>query len=142
MLIVQHLCTSQCNNIHRVALDIDFCFSKFHVYANIRKTCPYTVILFTVNYCLFANGDVSIRFNGKDDNVVLEFYRLALDQIFLFYTIVGILTFMSWKKFSLSCIEHEKSHMDLVHKRFQPTSCLSSESVTQTVKQNMAFIKL
>ena len=30
------------------------------------------VILFTVNYCLFANGDVSIRFNEKDDNVVLE----------------------------------------------------------------------
>ena len=31
------------------------------------------VILFTVNYCLFATGDVSIRVNGKDDNVVLEF---------------------------------------------------------------------
>ena len=30
------------------------------------------VILFTVNYCLFANCDVSIRFNGKDDNIVLE----------------------------------------------------------------------
>ena len=30
------------------------------------------VILFTLNYCLFAHGDVSIRFNGKDDNVVLE----------------------------------------------------------------------
>ena len=30
------------------------------------------VILFTVSYCLFANGDVSIRFNGKDCNVVLE----------------------------------------------------------------------
>ena len=30
-------------------------------------------ILFTVNYCLFANGDVSIRSNAKDDNVVLEF---------------------------------------------------------------------
>ena len=30
------------------------------------------VILFTVNYCLFANGYISIRFNGKDDNIVLE----------------------------------------------------------------------
>ena len=30
------------------------------------------VILFTVNYCLFANGDVSIRFNGKDNMGVLE----------------------------------------------------------------------
>ena len=31
-----------------------------------------SVILFIVNYCLFANGDVSIRFNGKDGNVELE----------------------------------------------------------------------
>ena len=31
------------------------------------------VFLFTVNYCLFVNGDVSIGFSGKDDNVVLEF---------------------------------------------------------------------
>ena len=30
------------------------------------------ILLFTVNYCKFANGGVSIRFNGKDDNVVLE----------------------------------------------------------------------
>ena len=30
------------------------------------------VILFTVNYCLFANGDVSIRFIGKDNKGVLE----------------------------------------------------------------------
>ena len=25
-----------------------------------------------MNYCIFANGDVSIRFIGKDDNFVLE----------------------------------------------------------------------
>ena len=30
------------------------------------------VILLTVNHCLFANGDVSMRFSGKDDNAVLE----------------------------------------------------------------------
>ena len=30
------------------------------------------VSLFTINYCLFANGDVSISLNGKDDNAVLE----------------------------------------------------------------------
>ena len=30
------------------------------------------IFLFTVNYCLFVNSDVSIKFNGKDDNVVLE----------------------------------------------------------------------
>ena len=28
------------------------------------------VTLFTLIYCLFANGDVSIRFSEKDDNVV------------------------------------------------------------------------
>ena len=26
-----------------------------------------------VNYCIFANGNVSIRFNREDDNVVLEY---------------------------------------------------------------------
>ena len=31
-----------------------------------------TPLLFMVNYCKFAHGDVSIRFNGKNDNVVLE----------------------------------------------------------------------
>ena len=28
----------------------------------------------TENYCLFANGEVSIRFNGKNDKVVLEYF--------------------------------------------------------------------
>ena len=34
------------------------------------------IILFTANYCLFANGDdnVSIRFSGKDNNAVLELF--------------------------------------------------------------------
>ena len=36
------------------------------------------VTLFTVNYCLFAHGDVSIRFNGKNDNVVLEFDLMCM----------------------------------------------------------------
>ena len=39
---------------------------------DIKKRHLTCIILFTVNYCLFANGDVSIRFNGKDDNVMLE----------------------------------------------------------------------
>ena len=40
---------------------------------DVIKTPPYArAILFTVNYCLFANGDVSIRFYGEIDNVVLE----------------------------------------------------------------------
>ena len=40
---------------------------------DVSKRHLTSVILFTVNYCLFANGDGSIRFNGKDENVVLEF---------------------------------------------------------------------
>ena len=32
-----------------------------------------------VNYRLFSHGDVSYRFNGKNDNVVLEF-RISLNQ--------------------------------------------------------------
>ena len=31
------------------------------------------VISLAVNYRLFSHGDVSYRFNGKNDNVVLEF---------------------------------------------------------------------
>ena len=38
------------------------------------------VILFTVNYCLFANGDTSIRFSRKDDNIVLEFLFVYLSD--------------------------------------------------------------
>ena len=38
------------------------------------------VILFTVNYCLFANDEVSIRFNGKDDNVMLDLHLRFLND--------------------------------------------------------------
>ena len=38
------------------------------------------VILFTVNYCLFANVDFSIRFKGKDDNAVFEFLISLLNR--------------------------------------------------------------
>ena len=42
--------------------------------------------------CIFANGDVSIRFNGKNDNVVLELFidewRTECDEkSFTFYRI-------------------------------------------------------
>ena len=46
--------------------------------ATSQKCHILRVILFTVNYCLFTNGDVSIRFNGKDDNIVLELEILLL----------------------------------------------------------------
>ena len=45
---------------------------------DVTKTSPYARNMFTVNNCLFANGDVSIRFNGKDDNFVLEFALNAI----------------------------------------------------------------
>ena len=38
---------------------------------DVTKMPPYRRNVVTVNYCLFANGDISIRFSGKDDNVVL-----------------------------------------------------------------------
>ena len=41
------------------------------------------IILSTVN-CLFANGDVSIRFNGENFNFVLE-YRLINIGVYLFF---------------------------------------------------------
>ena len=42
---------------------------------DVTKTPPYArnlVCSIFLIFCLFANGDVSIRFNGKDDSVVLE----------------------------------------------------------------------
>ena len=39
---------------------------------NVYKHHLMRIILFTVNYCLFANGDIFIRFSGNDDNIVLE----------------------------------------------------------------------
>ena len=57
--------------------------------ATSQKCFLTRVILFTVNYCLFANGDVSIRFNGKDDNVVLEFILFIFLLFFiLFYLFI------------------------------------------------------
>ena len=53
-------------------------FSSGHIHGGHECLCATSQkchlmrdILF--NYCLFAIGDVPIRFNGKDDNVVLEF---------------------------------------------------------------------
>ena len=53
------------------------------------------VSLFTVNYCLFANDDVSIRFNGKDDDVVLECFLYSqnlqnydFNSIILYYSLI------------------------------------------------------
>ena len=40
-------------------------------------------ILLAVNYRLFSHGDVSYRFNGKNDNVVLELLKNC--QVFLLW---------------------------------------------------------
>ena len=39
---------------------------------DITKTPPNAHNIVYIELFLFANGDVSIRFSGKDDNVVLE----------------------------------------------------------------------
>ena len=63
--------------------------------ATSQKRHLLRVILFTVNDCLFANSDVSIRFNGKDDNVVLESLNISpLHFTIGFYT-QGVLEYVS-----------------------------------------------
>ena len=42
------------------------------LHATSQKRAPSHAILLAVNYRLFSHGDVSYRFNGKNDNVVLE----------------------------------------------------------------------
>ena len=42
--------------------------------ATSQKRHLYARNFVKVNFCLFANGDVSIRFNGQYDDVVLEWY--------------------------------------------------------------------
>ena len=49
--------------------------------ATSQKRHLMQVILFTVNYSLFANGDISIRFNGKD--VMLELSILELCKMLI-----------------------------------------------------------
>ena len=44
---------------------------------DVTKRAPSHAISLAVNYRLFSHGDVSYRFNGKNDNVVLE-YLLSL----------------------------------------------------------------
>ena len=43
------------------------------LHAMSQKRALSHAILLAVNYLLFSNGDVSYRFNGKNDNVVLEY---------------------------------------------------------------------
>ena len=51
---------------------MDSFLADMNVYVR-QKRLLTRVILFTVNYCLFANGDYCITFSGKDNNVMLEF---------------------------------------------------------------------
>ena len=43
------------------------------LHATSQKRARSHAISLAVNYRLFSHGDVSNRFNGKNDNVVLEF---------------------------------------------------------------------
>ena len=44
-----------------------------HVDGTSQKCTLSHAISFTGNYCLLAQSDFSYRFNGENDNVVLEF---------------------------------------------------------------------
>ena len=49
---------------------------------DVTKTLPYA-LYFGYSELLYGNGDVSIRFDGKDDNVVIEYSFLdyiSVDQ--------------------------------------------------------------
>ena len=48
------------------------------LHATSQKRALSHAISLAVNYRLFSHGGVSYRFNGKDDNVVLEFVLLHL----------------------------------------------------------------
>ena len=43
------------------------------LHATSQKRALSHAISLAVNYHLFSHGDVSYRFNGKNDNVLLEF---------------------------------------------------------------------
>ena len=47
------------------------------LHATSQKRALSHVISLAVNYRLFSHGDVSYRFNCKNDNVVLEFFVVA-----------------------------------------------------------------
>ena len=44
-----------------------------YLHATSQKRTLSHALSLAVNYRLFSHGDVSYRFNGKNDNVVLEF---------------------------------------------------------------------
>ena len=46
------------------------------LHATSQKRALSHPISLAVNYRLFSHGDVSYRFNGKNDNVVLEIFML------------------------------------------------------------------
>ena len=73
------------------------------------------IILFTMNYCLFANDDISIRFIGKDDNVVLELH------IFVFMFFSGFLFSLILFEFQVSTSPEEFFH---ILSLFQSEDCL------------------
>ena len=55
--------------------------SDVNVYMRSQKHAISHAISFAVNYGLFAHGDVSYRFNGINDNFVLELKINASEAI-------------------------------------------------------------
>ena len=50
------------------------------LHATSQKRAVSHAISLAVNYCLFSHGDVSYRFNGKNDNVVLELIFIFMNM--------------------------------------------------------------
>ena len=54
------------------------------LHATSQKRALSHAISLAVNYRLFSHGDVSYRFNGKNDNVVLEYLVKILKKKIVF----------------------------------------------------------
>ena len=55
------------------------------LHATSQKRALSHAISLAVNYCLFSHAEVSYRFNGKNDNVMLElkFFKRKIAIFFL-----------------------------------------------------------
>ena len=54
-----------------------------------QKRALSHAISLAMNYCLFSHGDVSYRFNGGNDNVVLV-YEIKYANVFFVFAVVVI----------------------------------------------------
>ena len=62
------------------------------LHATSQKRALSHAISLAVNYRLFSHGDVSYRFNGKNDNVVLEYSIFVVGNLHVNQEIMEELT--------------------------------------------------